>query len=242
MRREAQSLGPLSGAFAICIQGSTLSKSCIFSLRAPNGLHIRGPLAILKEVWTNHHLDEETKTTYQHVIDLRNRLEGTCRLAHEELEKAGARYAKLYNRKVKQRSFQPGDKVLVLLPTAQNKLLLQWKGPFEVKEKKGDVDYTIETAGGHKVFHANLFKKYEEREGTQPAKQSNAIFSVTEEEGKSIPVPEFVKNETVTDVKLAPRLTASQRKELQDKMEKRAPIFSNVPGKTDWAVCYLETI
>lgn len=153
------------------------------------GRHVRGPLAIIKEVWTNQNLDEEAKTTYQHVIDLRNRLEETCRLAHEELEKAGARYAKLYNRKAKGRLFQPGDKVLILLPTDQNKLLLQWKGPFEVKEKKGDVDYSVETPGGPKVFHATLLKKYEERNIAGQVKQCSAVFGVTEEEGKDIPCP-----------------------------------------------------
>lgn len=205
------------------------------------GRHVRGPLGILKEVWTNKDLDEEAKTTYQHVIDLRNRLEETCRLAHEELQKAGARYTKLYNRKAKERSFQPGDKVLILLPIEQNKLLLQWKGPFEVKEKRGDVDYIVETSGGQKIFHANLLKKYEERGTTEQARQCSAIFCVTEEGGRDIPLPEFVKRETVKDVKLSPRLTSSQRTQLQDEMRKRATIFSNVPGKTDWVECHLET-
>ncbi|XP_040074807.1 uncharacterized protein LOC120846961 [Ixodes scapularis] len=31
------------------------------------GWHVRGPLAILKELWTNYQLDEEEKTTYHHV-------------------------------------------------------------------------------------------------------------------------------------------------------------------------------
>nr|XP_037279889.1 uncharacterized protein K02A2.6-like [Rhipicephalus microplus] len=34
------------------------------------GRHVRGPLAILKEVWTNQELDDELKTTYQYVLDL----------------------------------------------------------------------------------------------------------------------------------------------------------------------------
>lgn len=53
-------------------------------------------------------------------------------------------------------------------------------------------------------------------------------------------MPEFVKNETMEDVKIAPRLTASQRAQLQDEMNKRATIFSNVPGKTDLVECHLE--
>ncbi|XP_077553375.1 uncharacterized protein LOC144168216 [Haemaphysalis longicornis] len=144
------------------------------------GRHIRFPLSILKEIWSNESLDEETKTTYQHVTDLRNRLKETCRLAHEELEKAGARYAKLYIRKTRKRRFPTGDKVLALLPTDNNKLLLRWKGPFEVKERKGEADYVIETPSGPKIFHANLLKKYEERKRNPEKTMCNAICGVSE--------------------------------------------------------------
>ena len=37
-----------------------------------------------------------------------------------------------------------GDKVLVLLPTDQNKLLMQWKGPFEIKGTKWENNYQVE--------------------------------------------------------------------------------------------------
>ena len=39
-----------------------------------------------------------------------------------------------------------GEKVLVLLPTDQNKLLMQWKGPFEVEIKgtKWGNNYQVE--------------------------------------------------------------------------------------------------
>ncbi|XP_042144369.1 uncharacterized protein LOC120836664 [Ixodes scapularis] len=89
------------------------------------GRHVRGPLAILREIWTNVELDAKLLTTYEHVLDLRNRLKETCKIAHEELARSGARYARYYNRKTKERSFQPGGKVLLLLPTDNNKLLLQ---------------------------------------------------------------------------------------------------------------------
>ena len=58
------------------------------------------------------------------------------KLAPAELEKNQGRNKNLYNRKAKKRSFQVGDKVLVLLPTDQNKLFMQWKGPFEIKGTK----------------------------------------------------------------------------------------------------------
>lgn len=56
------------------------------------GRQVRGLLAILKELWTNETLEPETKTTYEYVFQLRNKLEETCRRAHEELERASSRY------------------------------------------------------------------------------------------------------------------------------------------------------
>ncbi|KAM7311781.1 uncharacterized protein ISCGN_008688, partial [Ixodes scapularis] len=39
--------------------------------------NIRGPLSVRKELWTNEALEEETKTTYEYVFELRNELEDT---------------------------------------------------------------------------------------------------------------------------------------------------------------------
>jgi hypothetical protein len=56
-----------------------------------------------------------------------------------------------------------GDKVLILLPTDKNKLLMQWKGPFEVEKIVGTNDYGIQVGGKVKTFHANMLQKYIER-------------------------------------------------------------------------------
>ena len=64
----------------------------------------------------------------------------------------------------KVRKFVPGDKVLVLLLTDHNKLLMQWKGPFEVSAVVGLNDNKVRVKGKDRVYHANLLKKYFERE------------------------------------------------------------------------------
>ena len=61
------------------------------------------------------------------------------------------------------RRFQVGDKVLLLLPTDSNKLLLQWKGPFEVGELLNMVDYRIDVNGVIGTYHDNILKQYVER-------------------------------------------------------------------------------
>ena len=45
------------------------------------GRTIRGPVAVLKEQWTKETKDPEVRSTYQYVLELRNRLEETCKLA-----------------------------------------------------------------------------------------------------------------------------------------------------------------
>lgn len=96
------------------------------------GRHVRGPMGILKELWTKEIDDPQVKSTYQYVLDLRERLETTAELARENLEKASQRQAKFFNKSTRAKNMKVGDKVLVLLPTDSNKLLMQWKGPFSV--------------------------------------------------------------------------------------------------------------
>ena len=90
------------------------------------GRTVRGPMTILKELWTEEFDEAEVKTSYQYVIDLREKLERTLKLSREELKRSQARYQRYYNRNAKDRKFVVGDKVLILLPTDKNKLLMQW--------------------------------------------------------------------------------------------------------------------
>ena len=89
------------------------------------GRTVRGPVQILKELWSEEKEVPEVTTCYQYVLELRERLEETMKLAQAELEKNRGRNKNLCNRKAKKRSIQVVDKVLVLLPTDQNKLLMQ---------------------------------------------------------------------------------------------------------------------
>ena len=54
------------------------------------------------------------------------------------------------------RNLKVGSKVLVLLPTKTNKLLMSWKGPYEVVEKLSVLDYRIKMGKKVKTFHINM--------------------------------------------------------------------------------------
>ena len=87
--------------------------------------------------------DPETRSTYQYVFELRNRLQETWELAHEALRKSQVRQKRQFDFRTKERTFKYGDMVLILLPTSDNKLLTQWKGPFKVLERIHGCDYRI---------------------------------------------------------------------------------------------------
>ena len=70
-----------------------------------------------------------------------------------------------YDKRARSRKFGVGDKVLVLLPTDSNKLLLQWKGPYDVVEVVNRMDYKIDVDGIVNTYHANMLKLYVERQG-----------------------------------------------------------------------------
>ena len=45
---------------------------------------------------------------------------------------------------------------MLLLPTERNKLLLQWKGPYEVVELVNRMDYRLDVDGIVGTYHANI--------------------------------------------------------------------------------------
>ena len=89
------------------------------------------------------------------------------KLAQAELEKNQICNKKLYNWKAKKRVFKVGDKILALLLTDHNKLMMQWKGPFEVNGCKDGNIYQIEINWKMKTFHINLLTHYVERDNIE---------------------------------------------------------------------------
>ena len=127
------------------------------------GRQVRGPMATLRQAWTDKEADEEVQTIATYIVELRNRIEETCKLAQENLGRAAQRYARGFDRKARPRSFKIGERVLLLLPVKHNKLQLQWQGPFEVTAKVGQNDYRIVMNGKARLYHANLLRAYVER-------------------------------------------------------------------------------
>ena len=208
------------------------------------GRSVRGPMTILKELWTNEMNDPEIKSTYQYVIDLREKLESTCQMARENLEKASKRYRGYYNLKTKPRNMSVGDKVLVLLPSDNNKLLLQWKGPYKIIKKVNKVDYQIEINGKVRCYHANMLKLYVERETSESVDTVpcvNGVFSVvstteidcsSEDQGHIHELPMVHGKESTSDVDICHDLLPLEYTQVCEIMTTFPDVLTDTPGHT----------
>ena len=200
------------------------------------GRTVRGPMQILKELWTEKDVSE-TRNAYEYVLDLRERLEETCKIARESLREAQGSYKHHYDKRAKRRNLKVGDKVLVLLPTDQNKLLLQWKGPFEVVEVLSGMNYRVQTGNRISTFHINLLKKYEERETIVSA--STAVVDVEDHDEVGVVNEEVLldlvntsQGETWRDVQISDELSEEQKNQVKDLLQEFSSIFSDKPGDT----------
>ena len=193
---------------------------------------VRASVQILKKLWTGETDGTKVKTSYQYVLELPERLDNTMKIAQEELLRSRKKNKTLYDRGVKRREFQEGDKVLLLLPTDTNKLLMQWKEPYENMSRceKGN-DYRVEVNKKVKTFHAKMLKKYIERADQNGAPQQNSNdnqvmscdvcteiiggnkdLSVNDDE--MMELANCLQKETVQDVKLGVELTNAHQEEM----------------------------
>ena len=210
------------------------------------GRTVRGPIQILKELWTKEVQEEEVKTSYRYVVELRERLDQTLKIAKESLENSQVRYKKYFDKKTKDRSFQPGDQVLVLLPTNNNKLLMQWKGPYNVEKVVNKNDYAIKIGAKSKVYHANLLRKYlkkEEKDDVKDAKSSELLKVAAGDVRKDseeemfneenlLEIGSLSSKESYKDVKVSPKLETTQSDDLESLIQKFKPLFTDKPGST----------
>lgn len=79
-------------------------------------------------------------------------------------KKVQIKQKRYYDKRARSRKFDVGDKVLLLLPTDSNKLLLQWKGPYEIVELVNRKDYKVDINGVVSTYHHNMLKQYVERQ------------------------------------------------------------------------------
>lgn len=86
-----------------------------------------------------------------------------------------------FDRKAVQRQFQPGDKVLVLLPAPGSALTTCFSGPYVVENRVSDTDYVIHTPERRRktrLCHINVLKPFHSRSpGQEESKPAVPVVS-----------------------------------------------------------------
>ncbi|XP_075777530.1 uncharacterized protein LOC142827202 [Pelodiscus sinensis] len=187
------------------------------------GRQPRGILDLLRENWEEQ--DSRVTGTVPYILDLQRRLRTVGELARENLLQAQNKQAQYYNRGAKPRTFQPGDRVLLLLPAPDSKLLAKWQGPFEVLRQVGPVNYEIKLSGKRKdkqIYHVNLLKKWNAREGM--------LITLQPPEPELGPWGGDLKAEGTAHI--GAELTEEQQKELNSLLRDFDQVLTTQPGKT----------
>ena len=188
------------------------------------GHEVRGPLALLRDTWGGDQGREGTINVISYVVQMREKLQRMGELAQIHMMEAQKHQKTWYDKSARQRGFQPGQKVLVMLPTSDSKLLAKWQGPFKVQKKLGPTTYQVSTPGHQRsswVLHVNLLKEW------VPRAEVFLIQAVKEEEeadDQYLPLPVS----TELDVS---HLSKDQQSQVRALLHPE--IFQEYPGRTN---------
>ncbi|KAJ8019233.1 hypothetical protein HOLleu_42313 [Holothuria leucospilota] len=158
-------------------------------------------------------------------------------MAKESLAKTQAQMRKRYDKDVRDRVFNPGDKVLVLLPVHGEPLRASYSGSYRILKKTSNVNYITETPDRRKasrICHVNILKPYHERNDFDwcnlPIVEANS-----EKKRYLINYGLLSKNSEILrnlNTKLG-YLEPSQRIEMENLLSSSSSIFSDTSGKTN---------
>ena len=238
---------------------SSLGFSPFFLLfgRAP-----RGPMAMLRDSLLNKEVSCDMSLTYHFIVDLHKKIKDSCRLAQQSLQEVAVESKQRHDFKSHLKTFEPNDKVLVLLPDNSSKLVLSLKGPFDIVKKVNRVVYLVNVNGKLNPYHVNLLRKYFTRDETvtestqltdDPTANvcfSNQLYSasdenifntvsicsaiVTEEEGLEIgcQVETVSVKEQTQQVTIGDSLSPVQREEVLSLITEFSDVITPLPGHT----------
>jgi len=217
------------------------------------GRSVRGPLGLLKSGWKPAPLNKAKQNVIQFILDIRDKLR-TCQEAAEKQATEARTKSKLwYDRKARERSFEPDELVLVLLPVQGKPLEAKYCGPYRILQRVGQVDYLIATPDRRKVqriCHVNMLKPYIERDARflQPTNSVETLsvgVSLSDSVGSAKPVEvgedpnklgtdDFGPSATDVDTGFVlDHLEADRREQLRKLLSSFKDIFQDRPGRTN---------
>ena len=214
------------------------------------GHTVRGPLKLLREKLGCETTTHPQKNILDYVSSFRERLHHACACAQKALSSAQSKMKTRFDRKSVPRSFQAGDKVLVLLPVMGSALQAKFSGPYDVESKLSETNYIIRTPERRRktrLCHINMLKRYVSRQSeTEAGERPVPVAFVTpavlryspEEDGltfRDVPVssPRLQNSENLKILgTFLSHLSDSRAGDVQKLIESFPVLFSDVPSRT----------
>ena len=197
------------------------------------GRLVRGPLDVLRESWEADSCGGESVVSY--ILAIREKLEKMTELVQENLSQAQKQRKARYDQNARSREFQPGDQVLVLLPTSTNKLVAQWRGPYAVVQHLGKVNYETEMADKQKkkrILHINMLWKWH-----IPLDLACSAFEVMEDSEESEDLVDWDGSCSSAEEEkplVSEKLDEQQQAELEELLRELKDVLRSEPGRTTW--------
>src|SRR6266496_1623172 len=126
----------------------------------------RGPLEVLRDTWEGANVDYSAlnKTAREYLENLHLDLNTVTERAKINSDQNQRIYVEKYNMHSREKSFDVGDTVLILMPDSTNKLKSSWQGPGIISEKISENSYTIKLPDGSiRHLHANFLRLFKTR-------------------------------------------------------------------------------
>jgi len=211
---------------------------------------VPGPLSLLKDSWMDNEITSNKKSVVEFILDMREGLKATLEHAETYAQEQKQKSKTWYDKKARDRSFEPGQEILAFLPLPGNSLQAKYCEPYRVLQKLGPVDYLIDTPNRRKlqrVCHVNLLKPYRRRDEKLFPKQENPALvgsTVTSTEfdfGDSI--PSFTGEKSSSGFPIDnEKLTQLQQTELNTLLCEFGDIFQDTPGKTNMCTHHITLV
>jgi len=127
----------------------------------------------MREQWAGRDRDDDDSglPVAKYVEQLGERISDALKAAGVNMEQTQHRNKTNFDRQSTVRNLEPGDDVLVLMPSHSSKFLARWGGPHKVVQKHPDNNYVVDINGRNAILHINALRRYntdfpDSKEGT----------------------------------------------------------------------------
>ena len=196
-----------------------------------HGHEPRTVLDVLFDIWSGQDRDpcKLNKDDAKFLSNLKKNIKVAQDAAIKVQTRKEDAYVERYNNRAKDKCFNVGDKVLILMPDSSSKVKAKWIGPGEIRDQVSPYSYLVKMEDGAvRLLHANKLRLFNSRVNIV-----SVLDDEDEEFGEIFEYPRLSDRsdfETELNNLDLTHLSVEHRKLLKDLLRKYRVIFSNIPG------------